>query len=400
VNILFFIPFLSKSSGGIYQYSITLLKNLLKDPKYNNKYYIYSSLNIDDLNQLSMQYPGKILLLDSDEIREPFINYFNRGMRKVLSILLNKMHLKLAIRRYSYLEHLIKKYKIDIIHSPIVALPIYASVPKVVTIHDVQQLHYPSYFTPDELNSRSINFKNVIDMADAVIVSYEHIKKDIIQFFKKDPKKIHVRLLNMEDLWFSRIDKEGVGDIDEYNLPSRFILFPAATWEHKNHIRLIEALHYLKTTKNIQVNLVCTGHQTNYFEHIEKKLYELGIENQVRFLGIVTDKALFSLYKKCDGVIVPTLYEAGSFPLMESILMEIPVICSSVTSLPETIGDTQFTFNPNDYVEIAEKIEQLLFDESYRQNNIENSKKQSVKLKNDNLAEAVNDVYFSLKEKR
>jgi glycosyltransferase involved in cell wall biosynthesis len=397
MNILFFIPSLSKSSGGIYQYSITLLKNLLKDSN-NNKYYIYNNLDIDDLNRLTKQYPDKILLLDSDDINEPFFNYFNRGMRKILSILLNKIHLKLTIRRSSDVDHLIKKYNIDVIHSPIVALPIYSNASKVATIHDVLQLHYPDYFTSDELNSRKINFKSIIDVADAVIVSYEHIKKDIIRFFNKDSQKIHVCLLNMEDLWFSQFDEKSIINLDAYNLPSTFILFPSATWEHKNHKNLLEAIHYLKAVKGIHVNLVCTGHQTRYFENIKRKVNELGIEDQVWFLGIVSDRDLFSLYRKCSGVVIPTLYEAGSFPLMESILMGIPVICSNVTSLPETIGDDQFTFDPSDYAEMAEKIERLVFDEKYRLDNIENSKKQSVRLKNENLAKSVNRVYFSLKE--
>ena len=68
---------------------------------------------------------------------------------------------------------------------------------------------------------------------------------------------------------------------------------------------------------------------------------------------------------------MPTLYEAGSFPLMESILMGIPVVCSNVTSLPETIGDNQFVFDPNNINDIAEKIIKIWDDENYRADNLD-----------------------------
>ena len=72
------------------------------------------------------------------------------------------------------------------------------------------------------------------------------------------------------------------------------------------------------------------------------------------------------MYKKAHGVVIPTKYEAGSFPLIESIFLQIPVICSNVTSLPETIGNSDFTFDPRNENEIIDKLEKIYFDSSYR----------------------------------
>ena len=95
-------------------------------------------------------------------------------------------------------------------------------------------------------------------------------------------------------------------------------------------------------------------------------IHQYNLQNQFTLVGIVNEAELYNLYKNSQGVVIPTLYEAGSFPLVESILMEIPVICSNITSLPETIGNQEFIFDPNSVENIAKKIELLWINENYR----------------------------------
>lgn len=78
---------------------------------------------------------------------------------------------------------------------------------------------------------------------------------------------------------------------------------------------------------------------------------------------------------------------------MESILMGIPVVCSNVTSLPETIGDNRFVFDPSRINDIADKINKIWFDEVFRIENITLLKKQALKLNNNNTASKINKIY-------
>ena len=45
----------------------------------------------------------------------------------------------------------------------------------------------------------------------------------------------------------------------EYRLPDRFLLYPAMTFPHKNHLRLFEALALLRDRHDLTLPLVCTG---------------------------------------------------------------------------------------------------------------------------------------------
>jgi glycosyltransferase involved in cell wall biosynthesis len=243
---------------------------------------------------------------------------------------------------------------------------------------------------------RAINYKQSIDNSDAVIVSYEHIKEDIIRFFEKPMKQVHVVFLEMNNLWFEKfLNESELVDISKYSESRPFVLYPAATWAHKNHVGLLKACKILKD-KGLEIKLLCTGHLTKHYERIKEVVNELNLERSVSFLGVVPDEALFSLYKNTIGVVVPTIYEAGSFPLMEAMLLRIPVICSNVTSLPETIGNSEYVFNPNDCNSIAEKLERLVSSKEFRTENIRNSELQSKRLINTGALPKLKAVYSAL----
>ena len=126
------------------------------------------------------------------------------------------------------------------------------------------------------------------------------------------------------------------------------------------------------------------------------KIEEFGLQNQIVLKGIVNQDDLYSIYQNASGVVVPTLYEAGSYPLYESLYIEKPVVCSNVTSLPETIGNEQFVFNPLDKNDIADKIEKLYFDENYRNDSKLNSMKMKNELKSNDSIQIIYSIYRSL----
>jgi glycosyltransferase involved in cell wall biosynthesis len=65
-------------------------------------------------------------------------------------------------------------------------------------------------------------------------------------------------------------------------------------------------------------------------------------------------------------VVIPTKFEAASFPMMEAFSVGAAVACSNVTSLPEQAGDAALIFAPTDHVQMAEAIRRLWTDPSLR----------------------------------
>ena len=199
-------------------------------------------------------------------------------------------------------------------------------------MHDVQEIHFPEYFTAEDRAHRAVNYLSYIKNAHQIVVSYQHVKADLVKYFNTSPGKIGVCLLEMDNLWLDKYTTNDIAPLADLELPERFLFYPANTWQHKNHQKLLEALNYLINNGYPDIKIVFTGHQTDFYQEKLKPYIESNnLKNNALFIGIVEEKTLYNLYQKCVGVVVPTLYEAGSFPLMEALLLAVPVICSNVT---------------------------------------------------------------------
>ena len=208
-----------------------------------------------------------------------------------------------------------------------------------------------------------------------MIVSFGHIKNDLQKIFSLKEDKITVCPPPIATNWFARENFTEFKTLQiKYSISNKFILYPAAVWKHKNHKFLLRAF------KNIcirisDIELICTGNNnTEYFSEIRKELNKLNISEKVKFLGMVPDEDLIGLYKASSLVVIPTLYEAGSGPLYEAMRFGAPVICAKTTSLPETINNVKFTFDPTDIEEFEEILEKGLSDSSFINQNLQNSK--------------------------
>ncbi len=386
MNILYYIPDINQQMGGLRQYAVALLKILLKDKE--NKYFIYHEINDPEIMNVLAKNPHHVLIKrdkwEFDKIRVK---------RKVTA----KTGISLEINDNKFIDKICSKFKIGIVHCPYQYLP-ETKIPKLIcTMHDVQELHFPEYFTAESRAERAVKYLKYIRGADKIIVSYTHVKQDIIKYFNTPANIITVCLLEMDNLWIDKYTDKDIISLRPLGIDGDFVIYPANTWQHKNHIKLLEALAILKQQSYNNIKLVCTGHKTPYFDDcLQPFIEQNNLENQVIFPGVLDEVTLYSLYKTCLGVVVPTIYEAGSFPVMEAILLNVPVICSNVTSLPETIGDDSFIFDPLNAQDIANKLLKLWGDDEYRQRSIANGSKQAGRLRNTDALNVIKSVYSEL----
>jgi glycosyltransferase involved in cell wall biosynthesis len=270
---------------------------------------------------------------------------------------------------------IVKSDNIDVVHTPIQNLINFTlSVPMIITLHDLQHYYYPEFFTADEIKFRDFFYKLSAEFAERVIVSFQHAKEDIVRFYGIPAEKIDVCPLGTVSP--KPIDNNKFQVIREkYKIPERYIFYSANTWRHKNHVSLIRALKILHEKYDLKISLICTGRQyPDYYPQILGEVNKLNLKDFVNFTGYIPEDDVKTLLKNSTLAVIPTLYEAGSFPLMEAMAYEVPVICSNVTSLPDTIRDKRFIFDPKDIEQIAEKAATLLKDEKLVQENRENSR--------------------------
>ena len=243
-------------------------------------------------------------------------------------------------------------------------------LPSVYNPHDLQHLHHPEFFTPDEIARRERLYPAACRAAHTVVAASEFVKRDIVGRYGIPASKVQVIAWAPPPLSESEAtaaDAVAPAVREKFGLADRpFALYPAMTWEHKNHLRLLEALALLRGREQLEIDFVCTGFKTDFWPRIERRARELGLEGRVKFPGMVAREELSALYRAAQFVFVPTLFEAASAPVFEAWQAGAPVACSAVTSLPEQASGAALLFNPFSVESVADAIARMATDAALR----------------------------------
>jgi glycosyltransferase involved in cell wall biosynthesis len=252
-----------------------------------------------------------------------------------------------------------------VVHFPIQAAFV-TDVPSIYHPHDLQHLHFSQFFSAEEYQLRENLYRGFSAQARYVAVTSSWVRDDLIRQYHLDPSKVVVVSWPSILTAYRSPSAEELSAIQSrFALPDRFLLYPAQTWSHKNHLRLLEAIARVRDERNVTVTLVCCGHLTDFYHsRIVPMIRELRLEQQVRFLGFVSSDVLRGLYALCHGVIVPTTFEAASGPVSEAMSLGLPIACSNVTALPAQVGDGALLFGPEDVEGIMNAAMSLWTDEA------------------------------------
>jgi glycosyltransferase involved in cell wall biosynthesis len=255
----------------------------------------------------------------------------------------------------------------DVLHFPTQRFTLCA-LPTIYNPHDLQHLHYPQFFTPEELARRETTYRAACQLSKTVVVGSEWIKQDVIAQFGVNPNKVQVIPLAPPTAQYPSISPGQLAEARQrLGLPDRYALYPAVTWPHKNHLRLLDALAMLRDSRGIVVNLVCTGAKyEDHWEKIQRRIEELQLRPQVTFLGFLPEVELRAVYRFAEFLLLPTLFEADSCPIHEAWSEGIPVASSNLTALPDQVGNAGLLFDATDVVAIADAIQRMASESDLR----------------------------------
>jgi len=256
----------------------------------------------------------------------------------------------------------------DVLHIPTQNF-ILCALPTIYNPHDLQHLHYPQFWTPSVIAWRETVYPAGCYFAHTVVVGSEWVKNDVVRHYRVAPDKVQVIREAPSTESFPEPTREHRSAIRQrYELNQPFALYPANTWSHKNHIRLLQALAHLRHKRGLHIHLVCSG--SRYERHwppIEACINQLQLWRQVKFLGFVPEDDLRAIYSLASFLVLPSLFEANSLPIFEAWLEGIPVSCSNIPALLEQVGDAAYLFDPMQITSIADAVSTLATDALLRE---------------------------------
>lgn len=254
----------------------------------------------------------------------------------------------------------------DLVHFPC-QVAYLTEIPSIYQPWDLQHCHLPQFFSQEDLRMRQLRYPAFCRQARSVCVQTEWGKKDLFEQFGVAPEKIDViRWGSAFEAYSAPLDAEVREVQQELGLPKIFLIYPAITWPHKNHELVIRGLAWMKQQYGLTVEVIFTGTTNAYRDELLELAVHLGVAQQIRFLGFVTDKQIQAIFRLATAMVFPSKFEGLGLPVIEAFRVGLPVACSFATVLPEVGGDAALFFDPDSPEEFGRVVQRLLSSEELR----------------------------------
>ena len=298
----------------------------------------------------------------------------------------------------AWLPRHLRAQRVDLVHHLGGIVPPGCRVPAVVTLHDLQYLAYPAYFSTAKRRYLGLTQGRSLKRAEVVTAVSEFTRTQAIDAFDLDPAKVVVVPPLIRPM--PAVSKARRAQLlGELGVRGRYILYPAATYPHKNHTVLLDA--FAQVVKSHDVSLVLTGavgagawgsaHSTR--ADVADQVARLGIDERVRMLGYVTSEQLAALYDGAALLAFPSRFEGFGIPVIEAMAAGCPVIAANTTALPSLTGDAGVLLDPDDVHAWASAISDILGDDAERQRLSDAGRARAVTLAAVDPVQLLVDVY-------
>lgn len=251
----------------------------------------------------------------------------------------------------------------------------YKNIQKIITIHDLSFIRHPEYVN-SVVKQYTKRLIKCLEWTDLIITISESSKQDIIDYLKVPSEKVIVTPLasryNANFLSTLNLEKE-VKNIN-YDLSKPYLLFVSTIEPRKNINAIISAFNFLKKRHKIEHQLVLIGRKGWNYEPIFTAIENSPYKNEIHHLDYLSNELVALFYSKADVFLYPSHYEGFGLPVLEAMTLGTPVITSNTSSIPEVTGNAAILIDPNDYMQLAEAILQVISDSQLRQNLINKGK--------------------------
>jgi glycosyltransferase involved in cell wall biosynthesis len=309
------------------------------------------------ISQLAQFFPQNQYFVYTPKVKEaPQIN----SLFKLGNVFLKLPTLSKFLWRTIGIKQQLTADNIDIFHGLSHEIPFglkQNGIPSIVTIHDLIFLKFPHYFGRIDRFIYKLKSQYACNHADKIIAISEQTKRDIITFYGIESSKIEVVYQSCDESFktpASEVLKQSVSE--KFSLPDEFILNVGTIETRKNLLTLISALKDVPE----QYKLVVIGKATPYKKLVLKEIDRLLLNSRVIFLQNVPFQDLPAIYQMATLFVYPSLYEGFGIPIIEALYSGTPVIAAIGSCLEEAGGPSSLYINPNDSLELAKNVNQVL----------------------------------------
>ena len=257
--------------------------------------------------------------------------------------------------------------KDDVLFCPSFSRPVLTRARTVVTLHDAVSALYPHLFPKMQPWLYNPLYGWSGRNATLVITDSEAARDDICNVWRVPESKIRVIYMAPAEHFQAVPDRALVAEtcrqITGSDAP--YFLFVGKTSGRRNLPLLLDAFALWRKRQARPHRLCLVGPSSSVA--LREQVARLGIGSSVLFSGFQSDENLNLLYNGAQAMVMPSVYETVSLPVLEAQAAGTPVVCIGTAGMLEVSGRAALTIPRLEPTLLADAMDQIADGEALRE---------------------------------
>ena len=248
---------------------------------------------------------------------------------------------------------------VDVVHGTNYVVPPARRAGAVVSVYDLTALRYPEMVEP-----ASRRYPQLVQRAAArgalVHVTAQAIGDEVVEMLGVPAERVRVVA--------GGIERAQPGDADRGRRiagSESYVLAVGTVEPRKGFVDLVAAFERV-ACDDADAGLVIAGADGWGAAALARAWEESPVRRRIRRLGWVDDETKRDLLAGAAVLAMPSVYEGFGYPPLEAMAAGVPVVATSVGSLPEVLGDAARFVAPSDVDALAGALGAVLGDSAAR----------------------------------
>jgi len=242
-------------------------------------------------------------------------------------------------------------------------VPTNLAIPAVQVIHDLQVFRYPENFSWAKRKFLQMMLPCTAQHAQLTIASSEYTRNEVVRFLPPQRADTRVALLAGARGYEPAEPEAVTAAKHKYGVGERYLLNVATSHRHKNLQGLVAAWNQ----SSVDADVVLVGKRGSGHRELMQEVATASCPGQIKLLGWIPQPELAALYTGATAFVLPSLLEGFGMTVLEAMQCGCPVACSSLTALPEVVGQAALCFDPRRSEDFVAALDRISNDQLLRQ---------------------------------
>ena len=241
-------------------------------------------------------------------------------------------------------------------------LSLRSDVKQLAVMHDINFEHHPEYLP--WLTGRYYRhyFPRFAKKATRLATVSEYSKKDICQSYGIHKDKVDVVFNGASDSFRPLTEPQRKVTRIELTQGAPYLIYVGALQPRKNIGRMMKAFDAYKIANGTELKLLITGEKKWWSSEQEKIFEGLTHKDDIRFTGRLSQQNLVKALGASEGLLYVSTFEGFGIPILEAMHVDVPVLTSKVSAMPEVGGDAVVYCDPFSVESIRDGILEIMND--------------------------------------